>query len=200
MKVLVADDHTLVRETIAAFLRSEGVAEVLTVSDLTDAVRVAGQSGGFDLVLLDLNMPGMLGLSGLDKMKQANNGRPVAILSGNITPAIAEEAIKAGASGFLPKTMPSKSIVSAAQHMASGGVYAPLEFLNQTQPVTVKSLTTREIQVLRGMCEGKTDKEIAVELDLQEVMVKLHVKSVCRKFGAQTRTEATKIAQKELLM
>jgi two-component system nitrate/nitrite response regulator NarL len=200
MRVLIADDHDLVRETIASFLRSEGVDEVLTAGDLDSALKVVEKHGTFDLVLLDYNMPGMDGLSGLNRMKMANNDRPVAILSGSATPAVAEEAIKAGAAGFVPKTLPSKSIVSAASFMAAGEIFAPFNFMNQAEPAAVANLTKRETDVLRGLCEGKANKEIAIDLDLQEVTIKLHVKSLCRKLNARNRTHAAMIARTEHLI
>jgi DNA-binding NarL/FixJ family response regulator len=83
MRVLIADDHDLVREALASFLQGEGVVEVVTVPTLDDAIRAADETGSFDLVLLDYNMPGMNGLDGLDRMIAANDRRPVAILSGN---------------------------------------------------------------------------------------------------------------------
>jgi PleD family two-component response regulator len=79
MRVLIADDHDLVRETIAAFLKGEGIVEVVTVPTLDDAIRASDESGSFDLVLLDYNMPGMNGLEGLTRMIAANDRRPVAL-------------------------------------------------------------------------------------------------------------------------
>ncbi|WP_121630841.1 response regulator [Tropicibacter alexandrii] len=196
MRILVADDHDLVRETIAAFLDGSDVEEVQTVATLEDAVAEAERTGSFDLVLLDYNMPGMNGLEGLDRMRQANAGRPVAILSGSATRDVAEAALKAGAQGFIPKTLSARSLLTAARFMAAGEVYAPIEFLQQPEAdETVGSLTKREQDVLRGICEGKSNKEIARDLDLQEVTVKLHVKTLSRKLDARNRTHAAMIAR-----
>lgn len=196
MRILVADDHDLVRETIAAFLDGSDVEEVQTVATLEDAVAEAERTGSFDLVLLDYNMPGMNGLEGLGRMRQANAGRPVAILSGSATRDVAEAALKAGAQGFIPKTLSARSLLTAARFMAAGEVYAPIEFLQQPEAdETVGSLTKREQDVLRGICEGKSNKEIARDLDLQEVTVKLHVKTLSRKLDARNRTHAAMIAR-----
>lgn len=194
MRVMIADDHDLVREAIASFLHGEGVAEVVTVPNLQDAIRAADQGGSFDLVLLDYNMPGMNGLEGLALMIAANDKRPVAILSGTASRALAEQAIKAGAAGFVPKTMSSRSMVSAVRFMAAGEVYAPFNFMQQSDS-SGGNLSQRETDVLRGLTEGKSNKEIARDLDLQEVTIKLHVKTLSRKLNAKNRTHAAMIAR-----
>ena len=145
-------------------------------------------------------MPGMDGLKGLDRMKDANDGKPVAILSGNATPSVADKAIEAGAAGFVPKTLGSKSMVSAIRFMAAGEVFVPYGFLQQAEQKTVANLTERETEVLRGLCEGKSNKEIALDLDLQEVTIKLHVKTLCRKLEAKNRTQAALIAKERQLV
>jgi two-component system, NarL family, nitrate/nitrite response regulator NarL len=194
MRVLIADDHDLVREAIAAFLKSEGVIEVVTVPTLDDAIRATDEGGNFDLVLLDYNMPGMNGLDGLTRMIAANDRRPVALLSGNASRAVAEQAIRAGAAGFVPKTMSSRSMVTAVKFMAAGEIYAPFNFMQQAD-TAAGNLSQRETDVLRGLCEGKSNKEIARDLDLQEVTIKLHVKTLSRKLSAKNRTHAAMLAR-----
>lgn len=200
MRILIADDHGLVRDTIAMFLQTEGVQEIVTVDTLDAAVQAADQRGSFDVVLLDYNMPGMNGLVGLARMKAANDGLPVAILSGTATPAVAKEAIAAGAAGFVPKSLGAKSMLSAIRFMAAGEVFAPYEFMQQAEETTVGNLTERETSVLRGLAEGKSNKEIARDLDLQEVTIKLHVKTLSRKLGAKNRTQAAMIARDNKLI
>lgn len=195
MRILVADDHGLVRETIAAFLVAEGFPEVETVASLDEAVAAAAASGSFDLVLLDYNMPGMNGLNGLEKMALANGGQSVAIMSGTATPEIAEEAIASGAVGFVPKTLGSKSMLAAVHFMLAGEVYTPFGFFNQEPGPGVAALSPRELDMVRGVCAGKSNKEIARDHDLQEVTVKLHVKTMSRKLGARNRTHAAMIAK-----
>lgn len=195
MRVLIADDHDLVRETVAAFLMAEGVVEVKTAASLDEAIKITEETGTFDVVLLDYNMPGMNGLEGLSKMRTSNDGRPVAILSGTATRDVADAALKAGAAGFVPKTLASKSMVTAIRFMAAGETYAPFGFMQEAPAAGDGLLTKRETDVLRGICEGKSNKEIARDLDLQEVTVKLHVKTLSRKLDARNRTQAAMIAR-----
>ena len=200
MRILIADDHDLVRDTIAMFLEAEGLAEIVSVENLDAALKAAEETGSFDLVLLDFNMPGMDGLQGLERMKNANNNKPVAILSGTASPQIAKDAIAAGAAGFVPKTLGAKSMVSAIRFMAAGETYVPYDFIQQSDTKTVANLTERETEVLRRLCEGKSNKEIARDLDLQEVTIKLHVKTLCRKLDAKNRTQAAMIARDRRLV
>ncbi|TMV15012.1 response regulator transcription factor [Arenibacterium halophilum] len=194
MRILLADDHGLVRETIAMFLQGAGVGEVVCAEDLDGALVETRTRDGFDLVLLDYEMPGMNGLTGLSRMKSAVGDCPVAILSGTATATMAADSIAAGAAGFVPKTLASRSMVSAIRFMAAGEVYVPHDLMVQGDDAA-PDLTERETSVLRGLCEGKSNKEIARDLGLQEVTIKLHVKTLCRKLEARNRTQAAMIAR-----
>ena len=195
MKILLADDHDLVREAIAAFLVNEGEADVVVAGSLPEAINEVKQRGPFDLVLLDYSMPGMNGLDGLRKMISISDERPVALLSGTTTRALAEEAISEGAAGFVPKTLASKSMISAARFMASGEIYAPFNLMQKREEQTSDLLSKRELDVLQGICRGQANKEIARDFNIHEATVKLHAKTLCRKLGARNRTHAAMIAR-----
>ncbi len=195
MRILLADDHGLVRETIAAFLVSEGCKDVHCEGSLADAVAAFQSRGDFDLVLLDLNMPGMVGLDGLARMLKVAGNTPVAMISGVAKPETIEAAISAGAKGFLPKTMPARSISAAVRFMAAGEIYYPYNQMQTPDAPADQGLKPREREVLEGLAKGFSNKEIALNLNLQEVTVKLHVKTLSRKLNARNRTHAAMIAR-----
>ncbi|MEM7471173.1 MAG: response regulator transcription factor [Pseudomonadota bacterium] len=199
MKILIADDHDLVRETLASFLSREKDFEIEQAGDLHEAIEKINAQSRFHLVLLDYSMPGMNGLDGLARAKEANEPWPVALMSGIAPKAIAQEALDAGAIGFLPKTMAANSMINAIRFMAAGETFVPVKFMTAEEPEETnelaKGLSPRELEVLDGLCRGLANKEIARELDLQEVTIKLHVKTLCRKLEAKNRTHAAMIAK-----
>ena len=199
LKIMIADDHELVRDTLAAFLEKEKDIEVTSVEDLPAAITEIKSGKRFDLVLLDYSMPGMNGLEGLEKAIEESIGRPIAVMSGTAPKAIAQEALDKGAIGFLPKTMGAKSLVNAVRFMVAGEAFVPVKFMTEEVVEDVnplaKGLSSRELDVLSGLCRGLANKEIARELDLQEVTIKLHVKTLSRKLEAKNRTHAAMIAK-----
>lgn len=198
MRVLIADDHDLVRETIALFLSQAGDFEAETANSLSTALAAIAVKP-FDIVLLDYNMPGMNGLEGVKKALEANGEKTVALLSGTAPKGVAQEALAIGAIGFLPKTLGAQSLINAIRFMASGEAYMPISVMREEEAALsnplAKNLSKRELQVLERLCKGKANKEIARDLDLQEVTIKLHVKTLCRKLDARNRTQAAMMAK-----
>lgn len=202
MRILIADDHELLRDTLVLYLQNESGFETETAADFDGALQKVRDTPGYDLVLLDFMMPGMNGLEGLNRMSQEDGAAHVAIISGTASRDVAEEVLASGAAGFLPKTLSAKSLVNAVRFMSMGEQYAPLDFLRgggeeeQPHPLAEK-LSQREIEVLEGLTQGKSNKEIARDLDIREPTVKLHVKTLYRKIGASNRTQAAMIAKEE---
>ena len=199
MRVLIADDHELLRDTLVMFLQNEGGIDACTAGSVDEACARIQSDDPFDLIMLDFNMPGMNGLAGLTRTMNIGNGQRVALISGEATREIAEQALGAGAAGFIPKTLPAKSLVNAVRFMAMGEQYAPVDFMTSSDarpsgPLADK-LTSRELQMLQGLIKGGTNKEIARSLGIQEPTVKLHMKTLYRKIGAANRTQAALIAR-----
>ena len=199
MRVLIADDHDLLRDTLVMFLQAQGDIETSTAADLAGACKLIEDEDAFDLILLDLNMPGMNGLDGLKRAMTMNGGQRVALLSGSASRDIVEKALEAGAAGFVPKTLPAKSMINAVKFMAMGEQYAPIDFMTAADDAPkhplAEKLTPRELQVLKGLTEGKSNKEIARDLEVTEPTVKLHMKTLYRKLDASNRTQAALIAR-----
>ena len=202
MRILIADDHDLLRETLSMFLASEGSIDTALASTLDAALDLIQSEEKFDLIMLDYNMPGMAGLNGLKRAMEASGGSPVALMSGIASRSVAEEALSFGAAGFVPKTLAAKTLVNAVRFMAMGEKYAPIDFMTADDQTVApnhlaQKLSRRELQVLEGLSKGKSNKEIARDLDLQEPTIKLHVKTLYRKIGAANRTQAALIAKEE---
>lgn len=192
--ILIADDHDLVRDTIAAYLSRVEEFKILTASNLSDALKVLEGEWSIDLAVLDYNMPGMDGLAGLEKAVARFPTTRFALMSGVATPEVAKQAMDVGAIGFFPKSLAADTMVNAVRFVLSGERYFPFGFESDTPPSGKKGgycgLSGREIETLRGLCQGKSNKEIARELDLQEVTIKLHVKNIFAKLGVKNRTQA----------
>lgn len=198
MKILLVDDHKLVLETLGAYLETTGDFVVKTAVDLNGAFDVLDRDGPFDLILLDYSMPGSSGLEAFAQMLNKAAGTPVAVISGIATLKTAKTVLSQGAIGFVPKTLTARSFIEAVRLMVSGTQFVPADIQEDSSlrvHAQVEKLSVRESQVLGGLCRGLSNKEIAREVDLQEVTIKLHVKTLCRKLTARNRTHAAIIAK-----
>ncbi len=201
LRIILADDHEIVRRGIRDYLQLlEDSVTVHEASSLEDVLHLLDSLGGAELVILDLNMPGMNRFAGIDIVRRRVPGVPVAILSGSVERNDVLRALEAGAIGFLPKLLGGEAMISALRLMLSGERYLPSLILDadgsvgDTRPPQAMHLTEREGQVLRHISIGLSNKEIARELGIQEVTVKLHVKALFRKLQVTNRTQAARRA------
>lgn len=204
MRVLLADDHTLVRQGLIPFVKMLGDSvDVVEASDLDEAVVAAGASADFDLVLLDLKMPGMRGVTGLRTMCETLPATPVVILSGSVESGDVIAAADNGAAGYLPKTLNSTAMINALRLVLSGERYFPsFAFAAPREEDSsaygdnnpLGTLEERETTILGMVVDGRTNKEIARALDLQEVTIKVQTRNIYRKLGAANRSQAVRIA------
>lgn len=199
--ILIADDHDLVRDTIAAYLENVEDFKVQTAATLSTALDVMRGTDAFDLLILDYHMPGMDGLNGLDRARHAFPATKVVLMSGVANRDVANKAMENGASGFIPKSLTAASLVNAIKFVLSGERYFPFDFGSADaapEPTGVfASLSDRERQTLEQLCIGLSNKEIARNLGVQEVTVKLHVKNVLAKLGVSNRTQAALLAKEK---
>jgi DNA-binding NarL/FixJ family response regulator len=204
MNVLLIDDHALFREGLKFLLRSLDAALVVDeAGDCAKALEHAAKRG-YDLVLLDLKMPGVAGLDALAALREAIPAAPLVVLSGEDSPAVVRAAIERGAMGFIPKSSTPEVLLQALRLVLARGVYLPptvLKVVADPSPAAgseaaLRGLTSRQVDVLRCVIQGKSNKVIARELDVSEGTVKAHLSSVLRAFGARSRTEAVYAAAK----
>jgi two-component system nitrate/nitrite response regulator NarL len=197
MRILIADDHELLRDVLRSYLEAADEFTVTTAADLPEALAAIAEQARFDLVLLDYAMPGMNGFGGLAAAIAAAPGTPVALMSGLAPAGVPERVLAGGGAGYLPKTLAARSVVNAIRFMAAGEIYVPIEMARAPSGAGSDGtcLSQREREVLKGLCAGDANKEIARTLGLREPTIKLHVKLLCRKLGARNRTHAAMIAR-----
>jgi two-component system nitrate/nitrite response regulator NarP len=197
MRVLVADDHALVREAVASYLTDREGFEIQHAGSLQETLDALAEDPVPDVVLLDLVMPGMDGMSSIHKVLEHCGPARLVIFSGSTNHSFVAQAIEVGVRGFMPKTMSLRSIGSALRMVRDGEVFVPSAMFTDTFSVGTRSpardgapFTTIEAQVLKLAATGKTNKEIAVTLQTTEVLVKMYMRSICKKVDARNRTHA----------
>ena len=201
MKILICDDHALFRAGLGLVLRDlEESTELVDASSAEETFRLADAQPDLDLVLMDLNMPGMDGLAALETLRARFPALPVVILSGSERQADVRAAIELGAAGFIPKSSNAPVLLAALRLILSGGVYVPPLVLAATAPERpapvdrrrdrAAGLTPRQREVLELMAAGRTNREICDALRIAEGTVKAHVATILEALDVANRAEA----------
>ena len=210
MKILIADDHDLFLKGLEMILHDfDSQMEISTARNYTDIFSIIEKDKDYNLILTDLAMPGALWLDAIKKIHETLPETPIIILSAVFDKEIVQKTIDIGAAGYISKASSNSVILSAVNLVLSGGVYIPPELLKdtnknefdllkqveqlpQTQDVKekVKILSPRQIDVLRLISKGKSNKQIAYELGLTEGTVKLHVTAILKLLNVYNRTGA----------
>ena len=199
LQVLVADDHPLFRgalkQALAGIEREIEIAECGALEEAKDALQDAHD---FDLVLLDLAMPGTTGLSGLVSLKSLAPLTPIVVVSASDDPGTIRRSLDLGASGFISKSASMDAIRNSVLAVLEGDVVIPngVDLSEDEDPevretiARLKSLTRQQSRVLAMLSEGLLNKQIAYELDVSEATVKAHVSAILQKLGVESRTRA----------
>lgn len=202
MKILLVDDHPLIREALHHVLQQlADHVELLDASSGELALDIVEQHPDLDLVLLDLGLPGMGGSGTLNSLSRSHPQLPVVVLSATDDPEVVTHALERGAMGFIPKSSGKDIMLSALRLVMSGGIYVPQQALQHSpidrprdgmRRVTPHDLglTERQADVLALMVQGKPNKQICRELNLAEGTVKVHVTGILRALNASNRTQA----------
>jgi two-component system, NarL family, nitrate/nitrite response regulator NarL len=201
MRILLADDHGLLRDGLSMLLRSESGFEVETTGDVAGALALIAHQHPFDLVILDINMPGMNGLEGMKAIQATGTSARLALISGDQNAEIVLEALRLGAIGFIPKSLVASSMILAVRLMLAGTPFIPPELFARVgmggAGRIAQLLSPREREVLAALVLGKANKEIAISMELSEPSIKLHMTNIFRKIGVKSRTQAALLAREE---
>jgi DNA-binding NarL/FixJ family response regulator len=206
MKILVVDDHPLVRDAMAELVTHlGGSVDVVQASDCDAALALARVHPDLDLVLLDLNLPGLRGIPALQRFRSEHPSAPVVVVSASRDHETIAQVIRQGAVGFIPKSSGRETIVNALRLVLAGSVYIPPEaalpedpqdapmhagLRGQRTSAAELGLTPRQAQVLALLMKGRANKEICRDLGLAERTVKAHLSAVLNVLKATSRTQA----------
>ena len=204
MRVLLIDDHALVRKGLEALLQSRNIEVAASVGSGQEGIDEASKIKP-DVILLDINMPGMNGLETLKVLRQKKIDSPVLMLTMSREEADLRTALQNGAQGYLLKDMEPEELIPALEAVAGGDNVVAKELVGsltrivqsrdteeaeKTEESPFSELTPRELEILGHIAEGQSNKAIARDLDISDGTVKLHVKSILRKLGIHSRVEA----------
>ena len=207
MRFLIVEDHPLFRRALRSVLEATAEdAEIFEAVSISEAAEAIEEAGRINLVLLDLHLPGTTDFCGLLELRKRFPRVPIAVVSSLDDPEIVREALRIGASGFIPKSYRKPEFQKAIASVLEGEAYAPpcLGGMEATDATCerdrllagLQSLTRRQLTVLQKIREGKPNREIAADLGVRETTVKAHVSDILDKLDAFSRTQLVAIVKR----
>ena len=208
MKTLLADDHPLMREGVRQVLSQlEPPVDIIDAHDYPSLFAQTAAHADLDLAVVDLNMPGFVGMQGITQFRSRFPDIPLVVLSASESPHDIRSALEAGALGYIPKATSTAMMLAALRQVLSGGLYVPPclgdSGLHAVAPADFEALqhsglTARQLEVARLLAQGCTNKTIASMLAMSESTVKVHIAAIFRAFKATNRTEAVLAIQRPI--
>ena len=197
MNILVADDHCMVLEMLKDLIESKiSDSTVSTAINYVDFEKKLRSDMYFDIAIMDYEMPGVDGIKTIKYLMKNYKHMSIAMMSGLANKSEMLEFLNLGVIGFIPKSIPSKAVISAINLMLTGERYIPSILLDTNKIIkslpqvrSIEGLTPREQDVLNKLHLGYSNKEIALSLNLEEVTIKMHISRLCRKLNVTNRTK-----------
>jgi two-component system nitrate/nitrite response regulator NarL len=211
LRILFADDHAMVRDGMRPFLEMlDSKVDLREAETFDAALTLFAPEESPHLAVLDLHMPGMNQFEGIARLRAAHPNTKIAVVSGYYDKKIIDGVIAAGARGFVPKTSTGKTMVGALRIILEGEAYVPHGLLAEgatnplprspqpspsgTEVSPLGALTARELEILRHVIDGQTNKQIGRKISLSEITIKGHLRVAYKKIGAANRADAVRIA------
>lgn len=200
--VLIVDDHPLYSDALSATLETIFTKSTFEkAGTLREAMEKLDRGFQPDLVLFDLKLPDVAGISGFLNLQSRLPGTPILVISSMVSTELVAALMQAGAAGFMPKDSPAQELKAILDEVIAGRRYVPKAIKGTAQSSVrgqlpedinpnLASLTPQQKRVMKLICAGKPNKQIAYELDLAEATVKAHITALLRRLGVQNRTQA----------
>jgi DNA-binding NarL/FixJ family response regulator len=202
VKLLIVDDHPLFRDGLAALLRQASRDTIVVQASSTEEALQIVDADIIDAVFMDLVMPGLCGEPAIREFARRHPDLPVIVLSSSESASDVRRVLNAGASGYIPKSATAQTVVSALTLVMSGNIYVPPLLVSAATraadnashggPRSVASLTDRQVDVLKYLRDGLTNKEISANLGIAEKTVKVHIAAIFKTLNVVNRTQAAK--------
>lgn len=188
--VLIVDDHLMLLETLAAVLTKKGY-QIVSCRSRKGAIDTIKKSlTNFDVILLDVNMPDMIGLKSISEIVQFVNETPTVLVSSNLSRNFVQRSLSIGVRGYIPKTTSLNRLHNILNFVIGGGTYTPPELvISEAEYLDLWGLTTVEWEVVQNVSHGLSNKLISAAMGISEASVKMHLRSVFSKMNVTNRTQ-----------